>query len=158
MARIRPARPDDIPALDRALRALSRHMDDPHLVEARELQAALFGPRPVAHAGIADGAAELRGTVLFAPCFSTVRGGPGAFVSDLWVAPDARQEGLGAALLGFAARAGRAEWGARFLRLMVYDTNVEARAFYARAGFRAAEDEIVLTLSGAAFDDLEETA
>jgi hypothetical protein len=41
---------------------------------------------------------------------------------------------------------------------MVYDTNAEARAFYARAGFRAAQDEIVLTLSGAAFDDLEETA
>ncbi|MFW5655452.1 MAG: GNAT family N-acetyltransferase, partial [Roseicyclus sp.] len=108
-------------------------------------------------AGVAEGAADLSGAVLFSPCFSTMRGGPGLFVSDLWVAPDARRQRLGAALLGHAARAAQAEWGARFLRLMVYESNTEARAFYARAGFEAADGEIFLTLSGAAFHDLEGT-
>ena len=37
-------------------------------------------------------------------------------------------------------------WKARFLKLVVYDDNPDARAFYDRVGFTASEGEIILTL------------
>ena len=157
MARIRPARPEDAAALNRALSDLSHHMGDTHRARAADLHQALFGPVPVSRAAIADGADGPVGAILYSPLFSTVRGGAGLFVSDLWVAAEARRNGLGVALLGHAAAEARVAWGARFLRLVVYDDNPQARAFYAARGFEEARGEIGLVLSGAAFDDLKET-
>jgi ribosomal protein S18 acetylase RimI-like enzyme len=71
--------------------------------------------------------------------------GAGVYVSDLWVSEATRGKGLGRRLLrAVADDAGRS--GARFLKLVVYDDNPDARAFYDRLGFSASQGETILTL------------
>jgi ribosomal protein S18 acetylase RimI-like enzyme len=154
---IRPATPGDLAALDTGLRALSRALGDTHRAEPATLERALFGPAPAARACLATAGDDLRGVVLFSPLFSTARGVPGLFVSDLWVAPEARGQGLGARLLSAAAAEATALWGAGFLRLVVHDHNPRARAFYDRLGFETLPGETALTLPGPAFETLMST-
>jgi uncharacterized protein (DUF849 family) len=89
------------------------------------------------------------GAALFSPVFSTVRGGAGAYVSDLWVAPEARGQALGTALLAAVAERTRSDWNASFIKLISYSDNDEALRFYARLGFAPLRGETGLTLSGA---------
>ena len=58
-----------------------------------------------------------------------------AWVHDVFVRPDHRRQGIGAALLADAEAFVRAR-GARELRLGVLDRNTNARALYYRLGFR----------------------
>ena len=58
-----------------------------------------------------------------------------AWVHDVFVRPDHRRQGIGAALLAAAELFVR-ERGARELRLGVLDRNENARAVYRRKGFR----------------------
>lgn len=154
MTEIRPAGPEDLAALDAALRALSDDLGDTHRADAAALGRALFGPVPVARACLARRGTETAGVALFSPLFSTARGAPGLFVSDLWVAPEARGEGLGQRLLRAAAEEAATLWGAGFLRLIVHDHNPRARAFYDRLGFETLSGETALVLPGPAFDSL----
>jgi ribosomal protein S18 acetylase RimI-like enzyme len=85
--------------------------------------------------------------------FSTVRGGAGLYVSDLWVAPEARSAGLGHRLLKAAEARAAEAWGAGFLRLTVYDDNPRARAFYDRLGFHSDPRETPLAIDFADFGD-----
>lgn len=103
------------------------------------LQAALFGPRPLLHALIAD-----QGMVIYFPEFSTHRGMPGVYVQDLFVAPEARGQGLARALL--RATLDHQDWGARFISLTVAHDNVLAQRFYARAGFVSRGSEALIHL------------
>jgi ribosomal protein S18 acetylase RimI-like enzyme len=154
---IKPAERADLPALDRALRDLSRTLGDTHRAEIDTLERALFGPAPSVWAQVApglDSADGLRGAVLFSPVFSTVRGAAGLYVSDLWVHEAGRGKGLGAALLSSAAARAAVLWGAEFLRLAVYDQNPRARALYDALGFEPATGETVMRLSGPAFQRL----
>ena len=100
--------------------------------------------------GVAEADGAVVGAVVFSPFFSTVRGGAGAYVSDLWVSEATRGSGLGRRLLAAARDAAGAEWGARFLKLAVYLDNPRARAFYIRLGFAPHDGEVYLTLGGPA--------
>jgi ribosomal protein S18 acetylase RimI-like enzyme len=155
---IRPAEPGDAEALDAALAALSADLGDVHRSDAAALRAHGFGPGASFRALVAEGggAAGFAGAVLMSPIFSTVKGGPGVYVSDLWVAPGLRGSGLGRRLLAAAAEAARAEWGARHLKLTVYDDNPRARAFYERLGFVADPRALTLAIEGAALDALSQ--
>jgi ribosomal protein S18 acetylase RimI-like enzyme len=144
---IREAGPADMPALHRALAALSADLGDSHQAGPAALAAACQGPRAFALALIAGHGPQ--GAALAAPVFSTTRGGAGAYVSDLWVAPERRGGGLGRALLAEVARIGARRWGAHFLKLSVYDRAAGARAFYARLGFRIQPGERPAILEGA---------
>ncbi len=146
---IRPAQPEDVPALDKGLRQLSAGMGDGHRAAPADLRAAGFGAHPAFQAILAERSGAVVGIVLFSAVFSTVRGGAGVYVSDLWVAADARGAGLGARLLVAARDRAAALWRARFLRLAVYDDNPRAHAFYARLGFIPQPGETILTLDGA---------
>lgn len=148
------AEPGDLAALDEGLAALSAEIGDPHLATADDLRAGLFGPAAFVNALVAGPADGLAGLVLFTPVFSTVRGGAGVYVSDIWVAPVARGGGLGARLLGAVTRTAKARWDARFLRLAVHDDNASARRFYAGLGFAPVAGETPMALTGPAFDDL----
>lgn len=149
---IRPAGPGDAQALDHALQHLSSELEDPHRVGPAHITAAAFEGAPIFYALIAEENIDtsetgIVGFTFMSPVFSSVRGGPGTFISDLWVAPSRRGTGLGRRLLASAANFGKAHWGALFLKLSVYDRSPESQAFYAKLGFSEAGYEKVLYLT-----------
>jgi ribosomal protein S18 acetylase RimI-like enzyme len=148
---IRTAGPDDMLALSEGLARLSADLGDDHRAGEAELAAALS--RGVARAQIAGDAPS--GLALYSPVFSTVAGGAGLYVSDLWVAEDARGRGLGRRLLAAAAADARRAWGALFLTLAVYEESRAARAFYERLGFAPVTGQTRMMLSEAGFAALE---
>jgi GNAT superfamily N-acetyltransferase len=143
---IRRALADDARRLNEALQHLSEHIGDRHSATAASLRTAGFGEDPVFRAMIAELGGEIVGAALYSPIFSTVRGGAGVYVSDLWVSLSIRGKGLGRRLLRAVAGDAGTVWGAGFLRLVVYDDNSQAHAFYERLGFAASQGEIILTL------------
>lgn len=151
---IRVARPEDMPALMRALEMLAHDLGDPFRIAPATLEAALFGPAPRAFALLAGGL----GAVLAQPTLSTSLGGTVTFVSDLWVNEGARGSGLGRRLMAAAARTGTERWHSVALRLTVYDENARARAFYDRLGFSLREQDRNALLQGAALTRLMEHA
>lgn len=148
---IRRAETADVNALDTALRRLSDAIGDPHGATSDQLRDAGFGLHPAFRAQLAEAAGAIVGVALYSPVFSTVRAGAGVYVSDLWVADPARGAGLGQRLLAAVARDAAAIWGAEFLKLVVYDDNDRARAFYDRLGFTASRGETTLALDATGF-------
>lgn len=146
---IRRAGEADLGRLDTGLRQLSAALGDAHSAARDDLHRACFGAGPVVRAMIAERGEALLGIALFSPVFSTMRGAIGLYVSDLWVDETARGAGLGRRLLAAAAREGNLLWDARFLRLVVYDDNPSARAFYRKLGFSDDRREILMTLDEA---------
>jgi ribosomal protein S18 acetylase RimI-like enzyme len=61
-------------------------------------------------------------------------GGRDAFLTELWLEPEARGHGVGARVLAAVERKARAE-GARAMHLMVRHANANAQALYRRAGY-----------------------
>lgn len=134
-----------------ALRALSRDMDDPYLMEdatiARAFQTGIAG------AVLAEKDSPV-GVALYSLFLSTTRGKVGAFVTDLWVDASMRGTGLGRQLLVAVRDAAQSQWGATFLRLNYYADNAGAERFYARLGFRPKPHETWVTLEGAELEAL----
>jgi ribosomal protein S18 acetylase RimI-like enzyme len=144
---IRPVEQTDLPLLDTALRALSKDLGDKHLATMEMLALAGFGPTPAYHAQLAvDATGTLGGAVLFSPVMSTSMGAAGLYVSDLWVAPNARGSGVGRRLLAQAGEFAHARWGASYLKLAVYHASKDARQFYDRLGFVERTHETTLFL------------
>lgn len=79
-------------------------------------------------------AADDAGFAQLYPCFSSVRMRSTLILNDLFVAPDARGHGVGAALLG-AARAHARSAGATRMTLSTAVDNSAAHALYIRAGW-----------------------
>ena len=154
---IRPAEERDLEALGIALERLSQDLGDPHRAGTDTLHRALFGMPQATWAQVAEGTGGIAGVVLFAPVFSTVRGGAGVFVSDLWVESAQRGRGLGLALLRSAANTAGVLWDAGFMRLSVHDNNARARALYQDMGFAPASGEAVMVLTGQAFQQVRRT-
>jgi len=69
------------------------------------------------------------------PCFSSVRMQPTMILNDLFVRPEARSRGIGAALLHAACDVAR-EGGAARLSLSTAVDNSAAHALYVRAGWQ----------------------
>ncbi len=147
------AGPGDAKRLNAALARLSGEMGDTHSATTATLADAGWGATPAFRALIAEaGDDALAGVALYSPCFSTVRGGAGIYVSDLWTAPEMRGRGLGRRLLAGALRDGAATWGAGFIKLSAYHANVDALRFYEGLGFRPLRDQhdLILDREGAA--------
>ena len=155
---IRPATAGDVALLDAALRALSADLRDIHRATSEGLLAAGFGANPAFRALLALRDGRPAGAAVFSPLYSTTRGFPGAYVSDLWVAGAERGAGLGPRLLAAVRDEARALWGAGFIRLAVYADNPRAVAFYERLGFAARAGEVGMILEGTAFDRIGGTA
>ncbi|MEM5493048.1 GNAT family N-acetyltransferase [Hoeflea sp. AS16] len=152
---IRPAKPEDAAALNKALRQLSEDMGDEHRARDADISRFCFGPEPVFHALLAQaGDGSIVGVAAYSPFFSTVYGSVGIYVSDLWVAEQARGKRLGLKLLAAVRAAGLEAWEASFLKLNVYHDNPKALAFYKRTGFINTNDTQYLTLVGEAFEAL----
>ncbi len=146
----------DLHLLDKALRALSADLGDPHPAGLALLEQAGFGPTPAYYALIAqDHQAALCGAAMYSPAMSTTLATTGVFVSDLWVADAARGAGLGHRLLAQVAQDANTRWNAGYLKLAVYHDASDARRFYDRTGFEARTDETTMLLRGPAFDALK---
>ncbi len=152
---IRPAVPDDVPAILGFIRDLALFEREPDAVEATEpmLHAALFGPDPAAEVLIATRFEAPIGFALFFHTFSTWKGRRGLWLEDLYVTPEARGSGVGAALL--AALAGIAlDRGCARFEWTVLDWNTPAIEFYRARGAVAQDEWTVQRVSGDALRTL----
>jgi len=152
---IREAAPDDVATILRFVRELAEFEREADKVVATEplLHEALFGARPVAEAVIAERDGAPLGMALFFHNFSTWTGWKGLYLEDLYVTPEARGSGIGAALLrhlaGIAVDRGctRFEWA-------VLDWNERAIEFYRSMGAEALDEWTVNRVSGTALAKL----
>jgi GNAT superfamily N-acetyltransferase len=135
---IRPARPDDVPAVVVMVHELAAYEEAPEQCRLTEeqLDAALFGSEPALFCHVAvDPDDTPVGFSLWFLNFSTWEGTHGIYVEDLYVRPTARAAGAGRALLS-AMAAICVERGYRRLEWWVLDSEALAgsRAFYRRIG------------------------
>jgi GNAT superfamily N-acetyltransferase len=154
---IAPVMDSEIALLDTALRQLAADLGDRYTADQDALSAAVCGPEAGCLALLAMRDGEPIGTVFAAPIFSTMRGGAGLFVTDLWVAESARGEGLGRKLLAGALREGTKRNAALFMKLAVYQDNSEARTAYEKLGFAEQATEAIMILAGRALETLKAT-
>jgi GNAT superfamily N-acetyltransferase len=154
---VRPARPEDVPAILGLVRELADYEREPEAVVATErmFHEALFGPRPAVFAHVVehrDGAVRagepaVVGMALWYLTFSTWLGRHGLWLEDLYVRPEHRGRGYGRLLLEELARVcvergyGRLEW-------WVLDWNEPAQGFYRTRGGRPMEDWTVWRVDG----------
>lgn len=148
---IRAAEPRDAEAIVGLIGELADYeqLADQCVVQARDLERHLFGPRPVIECLVAQRGAELVAFALFFTNFSTFLGRPGLYLEDLYVQPSQRGAGLGKRLLvRLAALAlerdyGRFEWS-------VLDWNESAIGFYRKMGASVLPDWRICRVTGPA--------
>lgn len=152
---IRAAGPGDVPAIVALVHELAEYERAPDEcgLTAAQLHAALFGPEPPARAHVATVDGEVVGCAIWFRTFSTWEGVPGIHLEDLYVRPEHRGRGLGAALLATLAARCRAEGHAR-LEWNVLDWNAPAIGFYRALGARPNEGWTTYRLTGGALDAL----
>lgn len=152
---LRPARPDDLPAIVGLIRELAEFEHLSHLVSvtSQTLQPHLFGPRPAAEALVAEVDAQIVGFALTFTNFSTFLGLPGLYLEDLYVQPAHRGCGIGRAMLEHLAAVavergcGRFEWS-------VLDWNRHAIGFYEKMGATVLPDWRICRVTGPALQEL----
>ncbi len=108
------------------------NLSDQVAVTEEALAHALFGPDAIVYDSVVeDGNGGLAGHALWYRTFSTFLGRPGIWLEDLYVRPEYRRQGHGAALLGHLRDLtdGRLEWE-------VLEWNAPAMDFYQRHGAR----------------------
>ena len=152
---IRPAAPEDVPSILRFVRELAAFEREPDAVETTEpmLHKALFGVQPFAEALIAERAGAAIGFAVFFHNFSTWTGRRGIWLDDLYVTPDARGSGAGAALLQALAGIAIDRDCARF-EWWVLDWNTPAIDFYRAKGAVPQDRWTVQRVSGEALRTL----
>jgi len=117
-----------------------------------------FGASAVFHNMIATHDDQPCGLAMYSPIFSTNLGGPGVYVSDLWVAAEQRKLGLGQRLLAEVADTANHDFVAKFMTLTVYNDNPNAADFYHRLGFTSKERDEPQLLQTVAFQQLRAKA
>ncbi len=148
MITIRPARPDDAPTLLALVRALAAYERAPDAVVATEADFARgLGTEMDALVAEEEGAAL--GFALFFSTWSTWRGRPGVHLEDLFVVPEARGRGVGAALLS-AVAAEAVRRGCARLEWQVLDWNEPALAFYRSLGAASLDEWVPMRVDGEA--------
>lgn len=139
-------------ALVRAL-ADFEHLAGPTPAAARRLLADAFGRRPRYRLLIAEQGRRMVAYAVFFNTYSTFLARPSLYLEDLFVLPDARRQGIAAAMmrklaaLAVKERCGRFEWN-------VLDWNENARRFYRRLGARHLKAWEVWRLDGRALSGL----
>jgi len=138
---LRTATPADIPDVLRLVRGLAEYeqlLDRVTATEADFAQA-LFGPRPLAEAMLAEVETRAVGIAIWYYLFSTFTAQPMLYLEDIFIEPTYRGQGIGLALfrrLAQIARAGNClsmEWS-------VLNWNQPAIDFYRRIGARPVTD------------------
>ncbi len=140
---IRQATPDDLEALAPLFDSYRQFYGQPAdlSIASSFLRERLVRSQSVIFLALDDALGVVGFTQLF-PSFSSLSAAPIYILSDLFVAPQARRSGCGAALLRAAAQFGRAT-NAVYLELTTAITNKPAQALYEAEGWK--RDEIFLT-------------
>lgn len=146
---IRPATPDDVPAIAALIRGLAEyeHLTGQVNLNEADLATHLFGDVRHAEAIIADDAGETVGFALFFHHFSTFHGRPGMYLEDLFVRPEYRGHGHGKALLVRLAQI-CVERGCPRLDWSVLDWNEPSIAFYRSLGAAPMDEWTTYRLTG----------
>jgi GNAT superfamily N-acetyltransferase len=151
--KIRPAEPADaqlifslIVELAEYERARENVIGSPAL-----LTRALFGPDPSAEALIAELEGDPVGFAIFYRSFSTWESRPGIWLEDLYVPPEHRRSGVGAALLARVAEIA-VERGCARLEWAALDWNTPALDFYEKLGAERLNDWVMHRLDGEALE------
>jgi ribosomal protein S18 acetylase RimI-like enzyme len=120
-----------------------------HRTTPEELEGTGFGAHPAwaGWVGVQDGV--IVGMLIGSPVLSSWRGQRGLFVTDLYVIPALRGQGIARRLLA-AGAAGMPGGAAGFLKLEVSPDNADALAWYAGLGFQVAKADRIIALDGAA--------
>jgi ribosomal protein S18 acetylase RimI-like enzyme len=122
--------------------------------DAAALCDAFLGPQALGRLLVA--ATSPCGYLTLHPSFETEFGARGAYMGDLYVAPESRRKGIGRALVAAAARQVRAEGGS-FLWWTALPKNLAGLAFYQSLGAKG-EAVRAFALTRGAFDALAEGA
>lgn len=134
---VRPATPEDLPALVALLAVLfSQETEFTPRADRQEAGLRLILDSP--HAGTilcAECGARIVGMVSLLFSVSTAEGGRSAWLEDMIVHPSHRARGIGARLLEQAIRTAR-DAGCLRITLLTDAENENASRFYQRAGFR----------------------
>ena len=148
---IRPARPDDVPAIYQLIHDLAEYERSLPEVTATlaDLHVSLFGPDPAVFAHVAEHEGEVAGFALWFLNYSTWTGRHGIYLEDLYVRPDLRGSGYGRQLLAELA-ALCLERGYARLEWWVLDWNEPARGFYDNLGAIGMDEWTVHRLAGPA--------
>jgi GNAT superfamily N-acetyltransferase len=148
---IRPARPQDVPAIHQLIRELADYEKSLDQVTATEddLRRSLFAEQPAIFAHVAERDGAVVGFALWFLNYSTWLGQHGIYLEDLYVTPAVRGSGLGRALLAELARI-CVQRGYHRLEWSVLDWNEPARGFYRLMGAAAMDEWTVHRLDGPA--------
>ncbi|MBL8645095.1 MAG: GNAT family N-acetyltransferase [Rhodospirillaceae bacterium] len=146
---IRDAEPKDTATVLRLIRALAEYEKLEHEVVATEdlVREALFGTKPKAQGLICEIADKPVGFAIWFYSFSTFLARPGIYLEDLFVEPEARGQGVGAAVFRHLAKRAVAENCGRF-EWAVLNWNEPAIKFYERMGSSPMTEWHVRRLSG----------
>jgi GNAT superfamily N-acetyltransferase len=115
------------------------------------LEQALFGAPPSAEALVAELGGDPVAFAVYYTTFSTWECRPGIWLEDLYVPPEHRRAGVGAALLSELARI-TVERGYTRLEWAALDWNAPALDFYAKLGARRLNEWQLHRLDGAALE------
>ncbi len=148
-AAVRPALPEDVPALLEMILQLARYEKLEREVSAtgEGVRRSLFGDPPRAHALLAEAEGRIAGMAVYFFNYSTFLSRHGLYLEDLFVRPEHRRKGLGTLLLRHLARlavekgCGRFEWA-------VLDWNLPAIGFYRRIGAEILDSWRICRLGG----------
>ncbi len=151
MIEIRTATRADAPLLCEFIHELAAYENLAHecFATPEQLDRTLFGAKPAAEALVAFVQGSPAGFALFFHNYSTFLAKPGLYLEDLFVKPELRRRGVGAALfrrlasLAIERGCGRFEWAA-------LDWNQPAIAFYRQMGARAMSEWTTFRLEGPA--------
>jgi len=158
---IRPAEPDDVPAILGLVHQLAVYEKAPDAVEATEVdfRTALFpqehAPTAFGHVAVVDG--TVVGMAIWFVTFSTWLGCSGIWLEDLFVLPQHRGSGLGKAMLATLA-AVCAERGYGRLEWWVLKWNTPSIGFYDSIGGQPMDEWLTYRLDGQALDAMARTA
>jgi GNAT superfamily N-acetyltransferase len=132
---VRSAVAGDSALLAAWLHALLADIDEPPPPEDAESRIRVdgFGRDPAFTVLIAERAGTPVGYTLYWPTYDTESAGRGFWLSDLYVAPDARRSNVGRILMAALARQAVA-LDAGFINWLVLERNHRARAFYRTVG------------------------
>ncbi len=124
-----------------------------HRTTPDELETTGFGAHPAWTGWVAVQDGVIVGMLIGSPVFSSWRGARGLFVTDLYVIPALRGQGIARRLITVAAQS-LPGGPAAFLKLEVSPGNTDALTYYAGLGFAVADADRIIVMDGLALSAL----